>query len=371
MKLNDALTGLAAYDPKYLDADILLSANENPYDLPSEIKDKALQEISKTNFNRYPDPTANTLRELIASKLCDIVLPTLHNSQKPYESFDGITRDYIVVGNGGDELLFNTFLAFGGNGRNALTSVPTFSVYSIDAQLNSTNIIEIPRDSNYVFDENSFIERASRDDIDIVILTSPNNPIGDTLNYDFVKRLLARTKALVLIDEAYGEFSGKSVIPLIKEFDNLAVLRTFSKAYALAGVRLGYMVANPKIISTYLMVRQPYSVDAVSQAIGRVVCNNLEVFVPKILTIVRLRDELLEKLSCINGLEVFESRSNFIMVRAKGAAGIWQSMLDDRILIRDFSSSDYLDGCLRITVGTRSENDAMIDSLAEAIMKGV
>lgn len=168
-----------------------------------------------------------------------------------------------------------------------------------------------------------------------------------------------------MVDEAYGEFGGESMIPYLDRYPNLVVLKTFSKAYALAGVRLGYVLANPQVIREFIKARQPYSVDAVSQAIGMTVYENRALLEPGIEAIKHERTVLLEELAALPGAEVYPSQANFILVRIPQAHCIWEQLLERGILVRDFSSAPSLENCLRITVGTEEENRALIEALRE------
>ena len=244
------LADITPYDPKYLPARAYLSANENPCDVETEVRNEIKREINKVAFNRYPDPLANELRDMIAEA-------------------NGLDRDCVLVGNGGDELLFDIALAWGGPGRKFLNMPPTFSVYQNNAELTNTEVVDIPRLADYTIDEEAVLSRVARGDIDYVIVTSPNNPTGDLADERFILRLLDATDALVMVDEAYFEFSRGTVRPYLAQHKNLVILRTFSKAFSLAGVRVGYLLGNPEVIREFLKVRQPYSVDAVSQAIAR------------------------------------------------------------------------------------------------------
>lgn len=372
MRDSKIMGALDPYDPKYMPADTLLSANENPFDVPAEVKEAVSARLAELPLNRYPQPTADKLRGLLAQNIYRMVLPTFDDSTRARMDLPAVSPEQIVLGNGGDELLFDFMLAFGGEGNKLLVTPPSFSVYGIDAQMTGTEVVEVPMRPDFTIDEDAVIERASQDDVNMVILTSPNNPTAGLVDLGFLERLLSSTDAIVMMDEAYGEFSERTSIPLLSKYPNLCVLRTFSKAYSLAGVRLGYMLASPETIGKMLMVRQPYSVDAVSQIVGEEVVGHCELFRPVVRASIARRGELYERLGCINGLEVFPSRSNFIMVRIGHATRVWESMArEDGVLVRNFDSQRYLEGCLRITVGSEEENQRMLDSLAANIAKGL
>ena len=342
------LASIEPYDPKYIPADVMISANENPLDVPFEIRREVERAIRKVPFNRYPDPLANQLRDMIADA-------------------NGLERDQVLMGNGGDELLFGMTLAFGGPGRTFLNMPPTFSVYVNNAQLTNTSIVNVPRRSDFTVDEDAVIERLSQGDIDYTIVTSPNNPTGDTVTGAFVKRMLEASDTLVMVDEAYFEFSRYTARPLLEQFENLVILRTFSKAFSMAGVRLGYLLGSEAALREFKKVRQPYSVDAVSQAIARVVFQSRAQFEKGIDAIISERSRMFDILEEMPGLTAFPSESNYILFRLDeqhDAGKVWQSLLDQGVLIRDFSRSQYLENCLRVSIGTEAETTRFLETLA-------
>lgn len=349
-KSQDNLDGIVPYDPKYLPATQYLSANENPANVPEEVQIEIRKALKGFPFNRYPDPLANELRDMIAEA-------------------NGLSRDCVLVGNGGDELLFNLALAWGGPGRKFLNVPPTFSVYEANANLTGTTVVNVPRKENFDIDEEAVLARMAEGDIDFAVITSPNNPTGKMASETFLAKLLDASDALIMVDEAYFEFSRFSMRPYLNQHENLLILRTFSKAFSLAGVRLGYILANPSVIREFIKVRQPYSVDALSQAIGAAVYKNRALFVPGINQIIEERGILIERLRSLPGVEVFDSDSNYILFRLEGADEVWQQLYDRGVLIRDFSHSVRLENCLRVTVGSPEENLAFFAILSDILSK--
>ncbi len=342
------LAAVEAYDPKYLPARAFLSANENPSDVGEGVRREISRELARVALNRYPDPLANALRDQIA------------------EAY-GLGRDRVLVGNGGDELLFDVALAWGGAGRTFLNLPPTFSVYEANAQLTGTTTASIPRRADFSVDEESVLRRVGQGDIDYVVLTSPNNPTGNATDPSLVERLLEATDALVVVDEAYGEFGGRSVAELLSGHENLLVLRTFSKAYALAGARMGYVLGSPAVIGELTKVRQPYSVNALSQAAASVVFRNRDRFAPGIRAIVAERGRVTAELAFMDGVSPYPSDANFVMVRVPQAHRVWERLYDRGVLVRDFSGHPMLPDCLRVSIGTRQENDMFLEALAEVL----
>ena len=342
------LADIVPYDPKYLPADIMNSANENPRDVEEQVKREAMSAVRRVSLNRYPDPLANDLRDLIAEA-------------------NGLDRNQVLLGNGGDELLFNIALAYGGPGRKFLNMPPTFSVYVNNAQLTNTEVVNVPRKADYSIDQEAVLARVAQGDIDYIIVTSPNNPTGELAPEDFILKLLDATDALIMVDEAYFEFSRTTVRPYLAQHENLVLLRTFSKAFSLAGVRLGYILANESVIRQFMKVRQPYSVDAVSQAIGKVIFQNRAKFEPRIEEIISERARLMEGLKATPGVQPYPSDSNYILFHVADAGQVWQKLFDGGILIRDFSKSKYLEDCLRVSIGTPEENDAFLAALRQIV----
>lgn len=342
-----ALQAMEPYDPKSLPAETFISANESPVDIPAQVRNQVIARLHKLPFNRYPDPLANGLRGLIA------------------EAY-GLQRGNVLVGNGGDELLFDLFLAWGGPGRKVLNFTPTFSVYALDAQLTGTEVVTCPRlGATSGIDMDAALARLGQDDIDIVILTSPNNPTGNAVPLDEVRSIVEATDALVLVDEAYGEFGGQSALPLLQAgHENLVILHTFSKAYRLAGVRLGYILASEQVIDEFTKVRQPYSVDAVSQVIGEEVFRNRELFEEGIEKVVASREDLARGLAELPGVFVHGSDANYLLFYVEGASEVWRRLYEEySVLVRNVSSDPELPNCLRVTVGTPRENERFLGAL--------
>lgn len=349
--VSDRLKGLVSYDASVPDADIVLSANENPENLPGEVVARLVKEFPQFRFNRYPDPSAYKLRERIAEA-------------------NGLEPENVVIGNGGDELLFNLFLIWGGTGRKYLDLPPTFTVYAIDAEVTGTEIVTVPRDDNYDVDEEAVLERVAEGDIDIVIVANPNNPTGNLTDESFLSRLLESTDAMVLVDEAYFEFSRHTMRHHMMRHKNLAILRTFSKAFSLAGMRVGYILAHEDVIAEFMKVRQPYSVNAISQWVASNVFRDRAALEQNVSNIIRCRDQVHNGLSMFSEIRVFDSEANYVLFRVENARQLYQSLLDDySILIRDVSRGAYLEDCLRVTVGTASQNSAFLKAVDEILAK--
>ncbi len=343
------LAGIEPYDPNFTPTRINLSANENTYPLPAGVREKIDAALAQTPLNRYPDPMSNELRDELAA-------------------WHGVARENICVGNGGDELLYNFLLAFGGQGRTLLNCPPCFSEYAFFASLAQTEVVDVWRDpETYLLDEEAVLAAAPQ--ANMVIVTSPNNPTGDVLSLEFIERLCAACPGIVMVDEAYGEFVqiGASSIALLERCPNLVILHTLSKAFGEAGIRCGYVIAAPDIIEVFAAIRQIYSVNVLTQAAALAAVRARAEFRPVVDQVCLERDRMLAELPCIAGgrIRVWPSEGNFVLARMEGASRIRERLRDEHsILVRDFSYAPGLADCLRITIGTPDENNAVLAALA-------
>jgi histidinol-phosphate aminotransferase len=336
------VAGLEPYEVPPPVEPVLLSANESPYNIPEPVLARALEIARGLAFNRYPDPTAAALREAIGARF-------------------GLGADHVLVGNGGDELLQYMLMAYGGPERIALSFPPTFSMYGIEARTTRTPLCEEQRaPGTFAIPLDVALGRLATGDVSIVIVCSPNNPTGTVTPNEDIVRLLDASPALVLVDEAYGEFSGRSVIELIAKHKNLLVLRTFSKAFSLAGLRVGYLLGQPDTLAPIAKVKLPYNADAFSQAVALAALGELGLFEPRWAEARRERERLAQALAARPGTTVLPSEANFLCVRTDDETGVLSSLAGAGILVRRVGDAGALKGCLRVTVGSPAENDAVI-----------
>lgn len=346
------LRAIEPYDPNFTHTRINLSANENTHPLPPRVQAAVDEALAATPLNRYPDPMSGELRNLIAA-------------------YAGVAREQVCVGNGGDELLYNFLLAFGGRGRQVLICPPCFTEYAFFAQLTETNVRAVGRDPRtFELDEESLITCARTSDL--VIVTSPNNPTGDLADPGLIQRVCRACRGLVMVDEAYIEFAGKdaSAAPLLDHLDNLVILRTLSKAFGAAGARCGYVLAAPDVIEAFSAIRQIYSVNVLTQAAACALFRARAELAPVVSGIVVERERLQRRLAALPNAVVWPSRANFLLVRLPNASTVRTRLRDEySILVRDFSATTGLENCLRISVGTPEENDAVVAALTELLSK--
>lgn len=343
------LEDLTPYEAKEPQVEVNLSANENPQNLPHEILEKLAELLPEFAFNRYPDPMAGRLREMIAEA-------------------NGLEVANVLVGNGGDELIFDLLLAWGGPGRTLLNLPPTFAMYEIDAAVTGTTVADVPRRADFCVDEKAVLARLAEGDIDCVFISHPNNPTGNLQPETFLIDVLNATDALVLVDEAYFEFSRHTMRPHMQRHRNLVILRTFSKAFSLAGLRVGYLLAHEDVVRELTKVRQPYSVDRFSQWVAAMVFRERVVFESQISDLIRQRDVLQHGLDALECVKVFPSEANFVLFKIEHAAAAWRDLLHGHgVLVRDLSRTPYLEDCLRVSVGSPEENGRFLRAMEEIV----
>lgn len=331
------------YDPHLVPDVIKLDANENPFDFPPEVKQFIREHLQPEHFNRYPDPTARELRGGLSQ-------------------FTGVPADGIMVGNGSDELILNLMLTFG-TGKEVLIVSPTFSMYRIHAQIAGARWREVPRGKNFELNTASLIESSAGQDVSMIFVCSPNNPTGNAVPPDHIEELLANTSALVVVDEAYIEFGGESCTRLLSFYPNLILLRTFSKAFGLAGLRVGYLLARPEVVAELMRVKQPYNLNAFSQITARAALQYRDSFLRQVELIKRNRDVLIRGMESISGVRVFPTATNFILFHTPlDGARVFTGLLENGVLIRNVSGP-ALENCLRVSVGTEKENSTFLEKL--------
>lgn len=345
--VRDDLKTLVPYDAPFYPGVIKLDANENPYEFPPGVLQKIFGEISSGDITRYPDPRAERLRAKLAE-------------------YTGVNPENIMMGNGSDELILNIMLTFGSGAEFAVTT-PTFSMYEVHGRAASARKREVPRLAGFDVDMEALQKLAGSPGVKVIIICTPNNPTGNATPPGHIEELLARTNSIVVVDEAYGEFGGESCIPLLDHCPNLIILKTFSKAFGLAGLRVGYLLAGRPVIDELMKVKQPYNLNAFSQTAARVVMENLPAFKERIKKILAAREQMFSELSSLPGISAFPTRANFILFRtACPAEQVYEGLLERGVLIRNLGGPALKD-CLRVTVGLPEENRYFIQKLVEIL----
>lgn len=347
--LRPDLDDVEPYVSPQLPARVRLNTNESPYAPPRAVSDALAREVESLSLNRYPDRDARRLVDALAAKW-----------EWP--------REGLWVANGSNEVFMHLFLAFGGPGRRALTFEPTYSLHSLIPRLALTEVAELPRDDSFAIDVDAAVEWIAEHRPEVVIVCSPNNPTGNSTPVEAVDALCRAAPGLVAVDEAYAEFApeGASAVPLLRRHDNLVVVRTFSKAWRLAGVRIGYLLGSPEVVGAMAVVRLPYHLSSLSQAVGIAALEAEADSLEAVGEIASERDRIAGELRAL-GLRVAPSDANFVLFEVEDAATVWKALYERGVLVRAYERSPVLRSWLRVTVGLSDENDEFLRTLEEVL----
>jgi histidinol-phosphate aminotransferase len=338
---------LKAYHVPESQGMVKLDAMENPYALPPALRKELAEALSRVDLNRYPDPGARKLREALARRM------------------DVPQGMELLLGNGSDDLIQIVTLALARDGAVMMYPAPTFVMYSMNAAFSGMKPVPVPLREDYSFDAEAFIARMRAERPALVFIAYPNNPTGVLYPEEEVARVIGSAPGLVVLDEAYHVFAGKSFLPRLAEFPNLVVMRTVSKL-GLAGIRLGYLAGRPQWIEQFNKVRQVYNVNVLTQAAALFMLERLEVLEDQAARIRAERQKLGAALSSFKGITVFPSEANFFLIRVADADRTFEALRRQGVLVRNLNSP-ALRNCLRVTVGTPEENRILLNALREAL----
>jgi len=351
LPLRADLVGSEPYGAPQLDVRYALNTNENPYppsaalvaDLASAVAEAA------AGLNRYPDRDARELRAALAGYLGR-----------------GLTPAQTWAANGSNEIIQQLLQAFGGPGRSALGFEPSYSMHPIIAQTTATRWIAQPREPDFSIDPGQALAAIAEHQPDVVFITSPNNPTGTAQPLAVIEAIAAAAPGMVVVDEAYAEFArdpGASALSLLPGCPRLVVVRTMSKAFAMAGGRLGYLAADPAVVEALLLVRLPYHLSSLTQAAALAALRHADELLGSVAAIRAERDAIVSWLRAA-GLAVADSDANFVLFgRFADRRAVWQALLDRSVLVREVGPPDWL----RVSVGTPAEMTAFRTALAEVL----
>ena len=326
---------------------IRFDTNTSPY-APTRLLRKLENGLETLPLNRYPDTSYSNLIKKLAS----------YNSCNP---------DSIMVSNGADESLDIIMKTFVDEDSEVMLSVPTYSYYPVLVRLMAGKVKQIKRNKDFS-DNLAAIKNAIGKNTRMVLLCSPNNPTGNLVDQKGLKKLL-ETDCAVVIDEAYYEFSGKSIATLTRSYDNLIVVRTFSKAFSLAGLRVGYTIASEKTTSQLNMVRPPNSVGVISLRLAEMALDNVELMKENVARVLAERDRCIAALNKVRGIKALPTNANFMLVRFAKHTGseVYKKLAKRSLVVRDVSKLPSLKRCVRFSVGKPEENDALLKAISEIV----
>ena len=354
--VRDDLRSVEPYGAPQLDVPVRLNTNETPDAPPAEFLAALARRLPTLSLNRYPDRDARRLRTMLAER-------------------EGLDADRVWVANGSNEVLLQLLQAYGGPNRSALLFRPGYSMYPELCRTTGTvaHTVALPDDGRLTIDtvatEVSAVVAA--DDPVLTFLANPNNPTGALVDHATVRALHDAVGGLLVVDEAYVEFAGSdaSVRPLLDELPRLVVSRTFSKAFRLAGLRLGYLLGPASLVEDLLRVRLPYHLDAITQLAGLIALEQEDAFLDHRQRTVDERERVRAALERMGGVRVLPSAANFLLLHTghTGRTDVFARLLDHGVLVRDLSSAVGRPGTWRVTVGTPEENDRFLAALAEVL----
>jgi len=347
--VRDDLRSLEGYHSPQVDVRVRLNTNEAPTPPPIAWRDAFAAELSRVEWHRYPDRGATALRAAIAE---------LHR----------VDADRVFAANGSNEVLQTVLLAYAGAGRRVVTFEPTYQMHGHIARLTGSTVVEGERGPDFRLDVESAVELIAATQPSVTFLCSPNNPTGLVEPASNVQKVLAARPGLLVVDEAYGQFADWSALTMLDESIPLVVTRTFSKTWSMAASRLGYLVGPSSLVAELDKVALPYHLDAAKQIAGRLALQFTAEMDVRVDQIVSERERVSASLGTL-AIDVFPSGANFILFRPRSMPGrrVWQELLDRSILIRDCSGWPRLTDCLRVTIGTRAENDEFLAAITEIL----
>jgi len=342
----------SAYTLKHVAADVKLDQNENPFELPQEFKDEVAKRVVARSWGRYPEFVPAAMTQALAKHT-------------------GWTEDGILVGNGSNELLQAALLVTLGPGRTVAIPQPTFTLYKLQSSILQANIVTVPlKPADLSYDVDALTKAA--ESADVTVICSPNNPTGSLLASADLQHVLDKAKGIVLLDEAYHEFSGQSAYGLLAANPNLVITRTFSKALSMAGMRFGYMLAHPDIAREIHKAKLPYNVNIFTLTAAQLAIERDGLMAASIQTLISERQRLIAEVRKRMGVRTFDSAANFILIRtAKIGHDLFEELYAQGVLVRDVSTYPMLERVLRVTVGTPEQNNKFLAALDNALPKEV
>ncbi|MHB1890298.1 MAG: histidinol-phosphate transaminase [Acidimicrobiales bacterium] len=346
------LSAMVGYHSPQVDAEVRLNTNESPIAPPGSWSAELAREIGRIELNRYPDRRARKLREALAS-------------------YHDVSPEQVFCANGSNEVIQCLLLAFGGPGRKALVFEPTYALHSHIARVTGTGVCSAPRDESFRIDPDAAVSLFGAQSPEVTFVCSPNNPTGAAEDPGVVAAIEVAAPGLVVVDEAYGQFARWSALDLLRDAGpggHLVVTRTFSKTWAMAGCRLGYLVGTPAVVEACEAVALPYHLSSLTQAAGLLALGYAGEMERRVAAIVEERGRVAAALSGM-AVTTWPSEANFILLRPDAASSseVWERLLSQSVLVRDCSTWPGVEGCLRVTIGTPAENDRFLEALDSAL----
>lgn len=352
LSYRNGLDAMPSYDGVEKNYRVKVNANESTMNLPPLVEERVLNRLAMLAFNRYPNEEYYSLVEQIAKNF-------------------SVDTAQILLGGGSSEIIEKIFHAFGGSGKRVVFPQPSFSMYKIYAKAAESDGVPFDLDAKFDLDVDAFIKKVHEVGASLAVVCNPNNPTGNALSPAQVEQIASSIDCAFLLDEAYVEFYGRSTVNLVAKYPNLIVARTFSKAYGLAGARVGYMIAQADVTRMVNKAFMPYHMNKLSLATADIVWQMRDEFIPRLQMIVAERQRMKERLEKLRGIEVFPSQTNFLLIRLAQAEELKNYLESLSIGVRYFAPTAFgLKNCLRISIGTRIENDEVFAAIKNFLEVG-
>ena len=345
------ILALHAYHVPVSEGYVKLDAMENPYLVPPLLREEIAAAVSRAAINRYPDPNPQALKQKIRALL---KLPA------------GME---VLLGNGSDELIQLLAMAVNKPGATLLSVEPSFVMYKMIATFLGMRYAGVPLASDFSLDMGALLGAIEREQPALIFLAYPNNPTGNAYSAHDIKTIIAAAPGLVVVDEAYYAFADDSFIPHLAEYPNLLVMRTFSKL-GMAGLRLGFLAGDARWLNELEKLRLPYNVGVLPQLVAETLLDHHDVLLAQAEQIKQDRSKLARQLDAVNGVRVYPSSANFLLLRVARAKEIFEGLKQRGVLIKHLHGSHaMLENCLRVTVGTPAENEQFIVAFKESLQQ--
>ncbi|KLU63503.1 histidinol-phosphate aminotransferase 2 [Peptococcaceae bacterium CEB3] len=342
------ILSLKPYTSKPYPRAVKLDANENPFPWPDGMREELLG--AELSLNRYPDGGAQELKRALAG-------------------YTGVSETGILPGNGSDELIQLIFTVFGGEGRAVVLHPPTFVMYETAARVTGTKVEEVPLRDDLRLDAEGIIKAASAPAAHVIILCNPNNPTGSRFAQEDILEIIRESGKVVVVDEAYAEFSGASMVEMVSRYPNLLIMRTFSKAFGLAGLRLGYLLGQDEIIDLLNRARQPFNVNAFSQKAGVTALRYESEYKKQIAVIQKEIGKIYRELNEIPGIRAYPTAANFVLFQCAAPAQLAEDLWARGFLVRNLGDIPVLGPSLRMSSGLPEENGRFLRAVREAMQE--
>jgi histidinol-phosphate aminotransferase len=346
-RIRPEVRAIEGYHVIAYDCPVKLNQNESPFDVPADVKDRILDAVRKQAWTRYPEPMPLDLVDTVASYL-------------------GASPDQIMVANGSNSIVQHILNAVVTSGVRVAIPSPSFSLYGQFTEILGGDAVYVPLDASFRYDVDALIHSAGSG-VSLVIICSPNNPTGCDISNEDLSRLLTSTDAIVVVDEAYAEFNDHTALDLLDRHPNLIVLKTLSKALGAAAIRIGCLVASPQLVSQILKIKLPFDVNVFSRLAAIELLQHRDTIDRNVSYIIEERSRVFSAMSSIAGVIPYPSKANLILFEVDGPKSVFEQLAEKGVLVRNVSGYARLSRGLRVSIGSRDENNAFLAALTKVM----